>query len=284
MSIEVLNRTEDRATVLRNNKEITRKIYNINSEEIIYIKGEKFPLEAANKTEKKPEFNINERFSMLENFVDMVLKGLINSALITGQGGLGKSHTVLSRLDKFNLVQEEDYVIVKGYSTPKALYATLYNNQNKIIIFDDCDSVLKDPIALNILKGALDTYERRTISWNSKGFVDDGLPECFDFNGQVIFISNLNATKVDQAVRSRAISVDVSMNSEEKIQRIENIKEHILPEYSNIIKDEIIEFLKENIKLTNSFNIRTFQNLLKVHDQFSGKDWKTPAKYILVNS
>ena len=48
-------------------------------------------------------FGINERFAILEDFVDMVATKTIPSAVITGQGGLGKSHTVFASLAKAGL-------------------------------------------------------------------------------------------------------------------------------------------------------------------------------------
>ena len=62
------------------------------------------------------------------------------------------------------------------------------------------------------------------------------------------------------------------------------IKEHILPEYSNSIKEEVLAFVSENINFSDKFNIRTFQNLLKIYDQYKGQNWETPAKYIMINS
>jgi hypothetical protein len=287
--MQIIEVQDSIARVQDGDKITSRKIYSPDDNPRISYKGEIFyisDMESANQPNKYevPEFDINKRFEMLSNFTKMTLKGLVNSALITGEGGLGKSYTVLKELQEMNLVEHEDYVVIKGYSTPKALYATLYENANKIVIFDDCDSILKDAIALNILKGALDTYEKRTISWMSRGPFSDDLPDSFDFNGQVIFISNLKLNKIDQAVRSRAIAVDVSMNNNEKIQRIRSIISDILPEYDVKTKEEVLEFLEQNIHITRTFNIRTFQNVIKVHVQYNGKDWEEAAKYIMLNS
>ena len=89
-------------------------------------------------------------------------------------------------------------MVVKGYATPKALYGTLWEHRDKTIIFDDCDSVLKDAVSLNLLKGALDSYDKRTISWLQKGFIEDNLPNSFEFQGNIIFISNMSSDKLDQ--------------------------------------------------------------------------------------
>lgn len=284
--MKLISYNEDYATIELNGKEVQRRVYFEKGANCIYIKQERIFLDNLDNTPKveKPTFHINERFDMLSNFTNMALNGLVNSTLITGQGGLGKSYTVLAELEKAQMVDGRDYIIIKGHSTAKALYATLYENRDKVIIFDDCDSILKDTIALNILKGALDTYDVRTISWLSMGFIDDGLPNSFEFRGQVIFISNLHIDKVDQAVKSRAIAVDVSMSNSEKIDRIESIAHAILPEYSMIVKENVLNFVREYIDMADAFNIRTFQTILKIHDQYNGNNWETPAKYVMMNS
>jgi DNA replication protein DnaC len=55
---------------------------------------------ANNATQKVSEFGINKRFEFVEQMVGMVSKKTIASAIITGQGGLGKTHTVLGALNK----------------------------------------------------------------------------------------------------------------------------------------------------------------------------------------
>jgi hypothetical protein len=153
-------------------------------------------------TEKREykDFSINEKFVFLNDLTTMVVKDVTASAVITGEGGLGKTHSVLDCIKSNELEVDKDYVIFKGYSTARALYNTLYDNNGKLIIFDDCDSVLEDKIAINILKSALDSYDKRTISWMSKMTKADEYPNQFDFTGRIIFISNKSKDKIDGAI------------------------------------------------------------------------------------
>lgn len=231
------------------------------------------------------EFDINQRFGFLEKFTNMTLSNITSSLLICGQSGLGKSHTVLEILEKNNLVEDEDYIIIKGYATPKALYATLYENKDKVVIFDDCDSVLKDPTSLNILKGALDSYAVRKISWLSKGFIDDGLPSSFNFEGQVIFISNISLDRIDGAVKGRTLSVDVTMSVQDRIDRMTAIADKILPEFSMDIKLDVLEFIDENKYEATELNMRTFEKIIKIASAYNGSsEWRDASKYILTNA
>ena len=107
----------------------------------------------------------------MTDMVAMLASGAQASVVVTGPGGLGKSFTVtkaladcgmtdVSLLEDFAvgtvLKTAKTFRVIKGYSTPKGLYRTLYENKDGVIVFDDCDSVLKDPVSLNLLKGALD--------------------------------------------------------------------------------------------------------------------------------
>ena len=231
------------------------------------------------------EFPINQRFEFLDKFTNMVLDKITASVIVSGEGGLGKTHTVMSAFAERSMVEDEDYVIVKGYATPKALYATLFYNKNKTIVFDDCDSVLKDPTAVNLLKGALDSYEKRTISWLTKGFVDDELPRSFEFKGQIIFISNMRSEKMDGAVKSRSIVVDLSMSLQDKIERMRHIIADILPTYPMELKIAALDFIALHAAEAKEFNLRTLQKATKVIKAYGieNEEWKDAVKYLLVS-
>lgn len=256
--------------------------------------------EQTGKVEKVERFSINERFDFLADFVEMVADRTSPSVLVTGEGGLGKTFTVNQALQAAGLRNADDligygaddtlsaevsrklYTVVKGYSSPKALYRTLFENRNRIIIFDDCDSVLKNPDAINLLKAALDSYDKRVISWNvESGPFGDDLPRSFEFKGGVIFISNQNILKVDQAVRSRAICVDLTMNTDQKIERMGAIikSDSFMPEYEMSVKEAALEFLAEMKDEAKEISFRTLISVTKVANR--GDNWKRAAEYLL---
>jgi hypothetical protein len=227
--------------------------------------------------------------------VDMVAGKTVASAIITGQGGLGKSHTVIKALEAQGMQNVTDladfqvgqvlraskcYRVVKGFSTAKGLYRTLFEGNKMTLVFDDCDSVLKDPVALNILKGALDSYSERYISWNSD-MKDDELPRSFKFEGSVIFISNLELDRIDQAIRSRAMCVDLSMTQEQKVERMGVIAmdRDFLPEYSMQIKQDAIEFIRSMVEDVSNLSLRSLIAVCKI--RATAKDWKDLSKYVL---
>lgn len=223
-------------------------------------------------------FNINQRFQFLNDLTTMVVNNTTPSLIVTGEGGLGKTHSVTETI-KSNDLSEDRYVFFKGYSTARGLYNTLYDNNDKLIIFDDCDSVLDDKVALNILKSALDSYETRTISWMAKMNKNDEYPQQFEFTGRIIFISNKSITDVNEAIRSRSLTVDLTMTPSDKIERMNAIIEDILPEYSLEFKKEALGFLSEVCNEV-SVNMRMLIMVTKMRYNYPDR-WKDLASYMV---
>jgi len=244
---------------------------------------------------KNEKYDINTRFSFVEKLVTMVATGVQPSAVITGEGGLGKTYTVTKTLKANGLQDISDlgdfqvgtvlnarkcFVFVKGYSTAKGLYRTLFENQKGTIVFDDCDAVLKDPVALMLLKGALDSYGKRVISWNAD-MKDDDLPRSFEFSGRVIFISNMAQDKIDQAIRSRSMMIDLSMTLTQKIDRMAHIamSDEFLPEYDKAVKVDALALIREIKDECKEISLSTLISVAKI--RASNKDWKDLAAYML---
>jgi hypothetical protein len=224
----------------------------------------------------KETFTINERFEFLDDLTSMVVTGVTPSLVVTGPGGNGKTNSVKRTIQK-NELTDKDFIFFKGYSTARGLYNTLYDNNGKLIIFDDCDSVLEDKTSKNILKSALDSYEERTISWMAKMNKNDEYPSQFDFTGRIIFISNKSKESIDGALKSRSLMVDLTMTPEEKIERLTFILPNILPEYDMVTKKEVLNFL-DIVKDDVDINIRTFIMVTKICNSFPDT-WRNLAAY-----
>lgn len=241
------------------------------------------------------EFSINERFGFVESVVGMVAGGIQASAVITGEGGLGKTFTVLKTLSESGLTdltnpdeiggsKKKSFIQIKGFSTAKNLYRTLYDNNDAVIVFDDCDSILKCPVSVNILKGALDSYDRRIITWGAESRGDDDLPKSFEFTGRIIFISNLDQNKIDQAIRSRSMLIDLSMTLAQKIERMGSLvmQPDFMPEYSDVEKIDALKFIDTNKESAREISLRTLITVAKIRGT-NQSNWEGLAKYVLCN-
>ena len=245
---------------------------------------------------KVSDVDINKRFEYVAKIVKMVATKTTASCIISGEGGLGKTYSVIKALKDSGMKDITDlagfqvgssldlkktFRVVKGYSTAKGLFRTLQECNGSTIVFDDCDSIMKDPVALNLLKGALDSYGDRYISWNSD-MRDDDLDKTFKFTGQVIFITNVTLDRLDQAVRSRAMCVDLSMTQDQKLDRMEVIAQsnEFLPEISRLVKKDALSFLRSNLDEVANLSLRSLIQVCKIADS-GDAEWKDLAKYVV---
>lgn len=186
-----------------------------------------------------PEVAVEERWATYKVMLNMVAHGIGKSLIAYGTGGVGKTWNMKNEFAKADLkefkegdvagVSDYQYIKVTGYQTPKALFKNLYEHNGKIIVFDDCDKALLDETSVNLLKGALDTTGDGTIEYGSsvpiKGSDGEIIPNRFNFNGRIAFISNLDAHKMPQPLRSRAFTVDLTMDAHETVEMLRTISD-----------------------------------------------------------
>jgi len=187
-------------------------------------------------------------FNNLERLTKMVGRGIQPSLVITGMAGVGKTHLVKETLKQMGLRESYEFEHFKGKATAAGLFITLYQNSDKIVVLDDCDSVFKDDDAVNILKAALDSYDTRKISYIStkplKDEFGEPIPAHFEFTGKIIFISNISQSKLDEAIRSRSFVADISMNTGQMFQRMEQLMASMEPRIPLAAKQQALEIMQ----------------------------------------
>lgn len=242
---------------------------------------------------------LSERFEILDEMTEAVRTGDIRAMIVSGPPGVGKSHgveTVLQKAGLFDVLAERKakYEVCKGAMSAIGLYSKLYefSKAGNVVVFDDCDDILYDSLSLNILKGALDSSERRFISWNTDSRVlrSEGIPDRFEFCGSAIFITNIKFEHVRSktlrshldALESRCHYIDLQMDTQrEKILRIKQVVNHgeMLSRYKfeQCTADEVVEFVVDNKDSLRELSLRM---VLKVADLRKGfpKSWKSMAK------
>lgn len=252
-------------------------------------KGEVIHDKEADKLQAKLEERIppDVLFKDLEELLDLVIKGIQPSILITGMAGVGKSKIVELMLAKHHKSKGTDYVVIKGASSPFGLYSALFLNRKKIVIFDDTDSVFKDDKAVNILKAALDSNDVREVSWFSKATLDKHpdeitqddtdagkYPNQFEFEGQIIFISNLHQSMIDPAVKSRSFTIDITLTEEEMIIRMQALLIKVRPDLKEKFKQEVLDALKQSgVASDKIMNMRSLLNGIRIKEGGSSR-WK----------
>jgi len=242
---------------------------------------------------------IAQRFEILDQMTKSLVKSDIRALIVTGPPGVGKSYGVEEELTKSSLFgdmtnQRRKYEVVKGAMTALGLYAKLYEYSDKgnVLVFDDCDSVLMDDLALNILKAALDSGKKRMIYWNAESnkLRNEGIPDKFEFKGSACFITNIKFENVKskrlqdhlEALQSRCHYLDLTLDTmRDKILRVKQIAAvgDLFKDYSMDMKQEaeIVDFMAENC---NKFREVSLRMALKVADlmKISPDNWRALAE------
>ena len=264
-----------------------------NQDQVTEVEG------SANKkvveTDEQGMDRIKERFDILDEMTNATLDGIVRGLVVTGPPGVGKTFGVEQVLEKdsiFDMMADKPmrHTFVKGAMSAIGLYSTLYkySDSKSIVVLDDCDTILFNEDALNILKAALDSTKKRKISWNSdSNFLRrEGVPGEFEFNGSVIFITNLKfdstrQTKIKdhlEAILSRCHYLDLTLDTtRDKLLRIRQIaREGGLFDTKGLTKiqeQEIIEFMYEKKDRLREISLRMAQKIADLRNM-DGKRWK----------
>ena len=255
--------------------------------------------EVAKETDEQILTRLDERFQILTEMTKAVKQGHVTAMIVSGPPGVGKSYgveAVLQKEDLFNTLAERKpkFEIIKGAMSAIGLYSKLfeYSNKDNVIVFDDCDSVLLDEISLNVLKGALDSSERRFISWNtdSRLLRSEGVPNRFEFKGAAIFITNIKFEHVRSkklrdhlnALESRCHYIDLQMDTtREKLLRIRQVinENEMLARYDfdPVVKQELIDFVDANRDKLRELSLRMVLKLADLKKSFP-LTWQMMAK------
>lgn len=249
------------------------------------------------KNDEERMAEIEERFAILEEMAGALKSGDVRAMIVTGPPGVGKSYGIEKTLEAQDIFttlsgKKPKYEVVKGAMTPLGLYAKLYEyaDKNCVLVFDDCDSVLMDDLALNILKAALDSGKKRKIYWNadSAKLRTEGIPNSFEFKGSACFVTNIKFENVRskklqdhlEALQSRCHYLDLTLDTmRDKFLRIKQIarKGDLFQGYNFSAEEEqeILDFMYENKNRLREMSLRM---ALKIGDlKKISKRWKALA-------
>jgi hypothetical protein len=233
----------------------------------------------AAETEDEALERIKSTFAMLDKVTDACSRNLVRGLIVSGPAGCGKSFGVEKQLQAANLLRivagkEPLYEFVTGGVSAIGLYQKLYNNRNKenVLVFDDCDNVLKNEESISLFKGAMNSGDKRRIAWNkeSRTLKSGDMPDVFPFEGSIIFLSNIDfdatAQKETQladhmkAIISRCHYLDLEIGSlRDQLLLIKlRIQEGMLEDYNftDEQKEAILDYMVKNGEYLREASLR----------------------------
>jgi hypothetical protein len=231
------------------------------------------------ETEDEIRARIGLRFDIISRMTELCRTASIQSMIVSGPPGLGKTHgidAVLGSLGESGV----DHEIVSGYARPTGLVKKLwrYRHPGMVLVLDDIDSIFDDSTSTAFLKKACDSTETRTISRLSEFQLFDEetgeeIPRQFDFEGSLIFVTNLNFDDlIDRGSRhaphlealiSRSMYVDTTISSStDKLVRILQVIEAGM--LSDLTDDELLDVVTFVTEFSDAFRELSLRTVLKV--------------------
>jgi len=243
--------------------------------------------------------DLKERFQILSLLTQGAVHNNVRAVTVTGAPGVGKTYTVERILERAKQTMGIKYEIVRGTLSAVNLYKLGYQMRDpkSVIVLDDADSIFNDEDALNILKVLCDTSDVRKVSWmkESQALKEDDVPTQYEFNGAMIFISNLNFQQfVDEgknkyaqhfgALMSRSLYLDLRLHDRNELGVwVEHVAENgKIFQREGLTADqgkEVLRFLRDYRNELRELSLRTLlklSQLVKTHTQ-----WKSMARVLL---
>lgn len=221
-------------------------------------------------------------FEDIKTLTKFVAQGGSKSLIVCGMGGIGKTYEVTSTLRKIYGEPGAKYTYHSGAKiSPRSFYSAVFRERDMLQVWDEADSILKQDDTVMMLKPALDTsgkpameYVTNTLPMTGKNEAEirdyclqcdeadtlvytnnpnklkDGemaFPSKFYFDGQMIFISNMRATEIEEAIKSRSIFLDVYLSATDVMNRMKTIMKAQYPDETDESLNEFFDTMGASV-------------------------------------
>jgi hypothetical protein len=221
-------------------------------------------------------------YQQLSDFIHILSSTSSNGLLVTGEPGSGKTSNVINALNKRGVA----YKYAKASITILGdLYKVLFKNNGNTIVLDEADILLRrGSIFKPFLMAALEMGDNRVLSYPTRRDKDilSGLyPQSFEFTVKLVFISNLSLEKIDSALVSRSLTVDISLTKKQILEEIQRKMGRFYPKIPLEIKMKVYKFLQSIRSKIKRLDFRKYEQILTIRLGIKSNAWKQYALNIL---
>lgn len=132
---------------------------------------------------------LETKLQLVRDFVGQVVAGLTTGMYLFGEGGIGKSFTVIAELER----QKADYKVYNSRMTGRGLFNALEKFPDSVHLLEDMEQILRDRGAQGVLRSALWGQRKhggtgpmeRPVTWSTWRH-----EHFFVFTGGIIMIAN----------------------------------------------------------------------------------------------
>lgn len=254
------------------------------------------------RTDNEIKAEQDEKFEEFEDMVDAVFDGALPSLIVSGNGGMGKTYTI-AKVAKRKDVKVE---FISGTASAPGVFQALWAvREGGIIVFDDCDAVFGNEEPLNLFKTALDSTDKRIVTYakNAPWITNEGMEKSFEFKGSIIFVTNYDFEAMAEsnnkmaphfeALLNRSLYIDTTMKSRrELVIRVESMIDAVLvsayedgiinSRFTKAETKELMTFLKGHAENFRQLSLRTVVNVARLYKGVN--NWEKKVKLTMMKS
>lgn len=220
---------------------------------------------------------LEQKLQIIKDRVELAVNGYVNGFYLWGEGGIGKSFTILQKLEELKTL----YVLHNTRISGRAFFDSISKNPEKIHVVEECENLFTDKQGMNLLRSACwgqkdkTGKQKRLITWN---VAPD--PMSVEFTGSIIFTGNRPLANVAElrALRTRIPTLELQVTREEMLDLMKSIS---IKGYKNNKGDltpedcmEIYEFYKTCPLLDLRILVRAFDEVMGCRALKLKTNWK----------
>lgn len=174
--------------------------------------------------DRKHLASLSEKIRVIRDRVTLCAEGFGNGVYIWGEGGIGKSHGVITTLTNL----KKPYILHNTRLSAPAFFKSLEKHAKAVHVVEDVENIFTDRTNMNLLRSAL--WGQKDASGKQKRLVTYGIhpaERSIEFEGQIIFTGNRPLLDIPElrALATRIPTIHLAVTREELVALMKQISQ-----------------------------------------------------------